>query len=789
MLNYIKSQIKAQRGVVDEPKPVADSPEEVSNEVLLEYARLFQELDDLTEDGTEDGKVRKLGVDIPLDDDMEVENLEFNIGDGKVSDVPGDATVAEYQTMKTLDMFVKEAAATTVRLPRESDSMYNKRINEIANKLYNEYCIDAEETGQFGFNKISIGDNRIPSKAVINFGNIDESNNSSFMMKVPIVFATDDDHKITKKQFDSFGFAKNGALTNIGKPLMQYMESNYSIPENQTLWDIVTPTKLYVPKGNGDSFCVVLEYMNEITNKTEYFGWTRSVRDDDKSDIDNSETINMESFVEETSWENHDIYIEQAERQNRYERTKVLPTRQLFQEAIDFGGEDAGGDTESAPTPTETSENNDLPPADDDTSETSSTDDSTGDDKETAAVNNVSADIAKEVADNTKADTDDTNVTFDDDELSSSDETNDLDSDLDDLDNGGLDDNDEIGGTDEDGIDGEIDFENMTINDMLEEGSDRLKSMTLNELKDFIDSGNKEEIQEAFILTAKNINKELDINIRKCLGILNDANMNVDKIFKTFKPAGHKLNRILSRASKNSKVYSSDEQESIKSLKNSLDDLLGSLKITNKSAYVASVKQKITKFIDESKVVSTFVEDKLMGKAIQEAFIQEGLFLTPSNAKKSLVKKIEPVIKDLESIVKAAAKGKFTRGTLVKMYQSKSDKVNIKQSIGDTGTSMGRDIEYSISTGAMINIDNLSNIIGKILKRKRVKESFNSSELKKLDQINDELIEYVDFIETILADTANDKTMQQFVKDTEKLLNMLKGIKATVGTETLTGNS
>lgn len=800
MLNYIKSQIKAQRAAVENSsdKPFVESNnDEVSNDVILEYAKLFQELDDLTEEGTDEGLERKLGMDIPLEDDVEVENIEFDLNDGKVADIPGDATVAEsYSTMKTLDMFVQEVMESTPRLSRESDSMYNNRITKIANKLYEEYCVDAEETGQFGFDRISVGDDRIPTKAIINFGQIDESSDNMFMMKMPVTFATDEDHKITKKQLDSFGFVKNGAFTNIGKPLMQYMESNYVIPEKSTLWDIVTPTGLYIPKGNGDSFCVVLEYMNEITNKKEYFGWTRSVRNDEKSDIDYNEKINMESFVEESSWEDHDNYLINTEKEERRRRMRKPLKRNIFQEAIDFGGgDDAGGGDASA----DTSGGDDLPPAPDSdgggdtstdagSSEGSSdasadTSDGGGDDKETAAVNNVSADIAKEVADNTKEDADNTDVTFDDD-MGDADSSDDTESDLDELENDGLlddEDTDDMDGTDEDGIDGEVDFDTMTINDMLEEGSEKLKSMTLSEIKDFISSGNKEEIQEAFILTSKNINKEVDVNLRKCLGILNDANMNVDKIFKTFKLSGHKLNRVLTKAARNSRVYSSDEQEEIKKLNSALSDLLSSLKITNKSSYVASVKQKITKFIDQSKVVAAFVEDKMEGKAIQEAFIQEGLFLTTSNAKKSLSKKMKLVITDLESIVSASEKGKFTRGKLIKMYQSKSDKFKVSHDY--EGTRIGTDYDYEINTSAMKNMDNLSHLIEKILKRKKVQSAFNASEINKLNQINDEISEYVDFIETILADSADDNTMKQFVTDTKKLLDLLKGFDSTTAPE------
>ena len=805
MLDYIRSQIKAQTNVNKKPsiKPIAESTnDEISNDVVLEYAKLFQELDDLTEEGTEEGKVRKLGIDIPFDDDIEVDNVEFNLNDGKVTDVPGDATVAEsYTTMKTLDMFIQEAMECTPRMLRESDSMYNIRITNIANKLYEEYCIDAEKTGEFGFDKISVGDDRIPTKTVINFGpyNIDSDESDNFMTKVPVTFATDKDHKITKKQFDSYGFVKNGAFESIGKPLMQYMESNYVIPERSTLWDIVTPTGLYIPKGNGDSFCVVLEFMNEITNKKEYFGWTRSVRNDENANIDSSERINMESFVEESSWENHDGYLITSEQKARRERMK-RPIGRFFQEAIDFGGGDATESDSSADT-SDSGGGDDLPPASDSDNESSdsadsgdsgndtSTDDTSSgedDDKETAAVNDVSADIAKEVADRTQNDTaDDTGVTFDDDDSSSGGieaaaENDDNDSSLDDLDDGVGDDTDNSDM--ETDIDGDMNFENMSIDDLLERGSDKLKSMTLNEIKEFISSGDKDAIQEAFFLTKNNINKEVDVNIRKCLGILNDANMNVDKIFTRFKVSGRKLNRILSKAIKMDDVYNKDEKESIKKLNNALGGLLASLKVTQKDKNVPTIKQKITAFISEAKVVSVFVEDKLMGKTIQEGFVQEGFFLSASNVKKRLGKVIQPVMDDVTDIVDKANNGRLTRGTIVKMYKGKTGKIQSGGISSKDGYYGGYEQDHTIDTKNTRSLSELDSLLNKIEKKKKVSKAFNNNELNKLHELSETLSSYSDFIESIVFDNqASENTMKNFTSDAKKLLSLLNSVNDMIG--------
>lgn len=808
MIEYIKSQLQRQYPT-SKPSSIEETSNEVPNDVIVEYARLFQELDDISIEGDDTGRERKLGIDIPLEDDLEIETIEFNLNDGRVTDVPGDATVAEssYESMKTYEEFYQEIKNSTKRFARETEDVFDKRVRRIADKMYTEYCEDASRIGEFGFEKISMKDSRVPSKINVDFGPITKGSDKSFMSKVKTFFETDDKHFITKKQLDSVCLLQEGALSKIGEPLMTYMESHYNIPDGNDVWDICTPKNVIVPKGNGDSFCVVLEYTNELTGKSEFFGWTRSVKSN-KDVTENDVKSNMKSFMEAVQYENRDqILHEIEEEKTRKQSTRKPMTRsRFFQEAIDFGGgddagsdlppapddggneasSDSGSDTTNVSVDANSGDNTESSDASVDTGNTSDAPESNDDsgDKEVAAVNNVSAEIAQKVSDKTQEDTgavDDEEITFDDDfgstddssenvdnegmdEMGSEDEGSSIDDQLNDLDNSGdesMDSDEDMGEMDEDGTD----VNNLTIDEIIEQGSEKLKGMTINEIKNFIDSGDKAAIQEAFILTPKNINKEIDINLRKCLGILNDNEMDVDKIVKSFKLSGHKLNRVLSKAVKMKKIYSSDEIESIKKLNKALGELMISLKKSKESSYISSIKRNIEAFTEESKVVSAFIEDKLNGNTVQEGFVQEGLFLSPNNAKRRLSRALIPVHSDMINILKAYKDNRLTKGKLIKMYKPKKGSssssvgtgINIPGSVGlGVGTASSNSWEYDINTTATRNISDLTSLISKILRKNKVQDVFTSEELSNISNLSDELDVFVDIIESIIFDPTSD---------------------------------
>jgi hypothetical protein len=861
MFGYIKEQINAQRKSVNVTTPEMQ-PADVPNEVITEFAHLFQELDDISEEGIDAGAERKLDLDIDLngDGDVEVETIEIGL-DGNLKDIPGDATApsvtTEYETMKTYDKFYAEAAERIPRMPRESDAAYDKRVSVLADKMYEEYCVDAEEIGAFGFSKIPITDDRVPERINVNFGSMQDGSNAEFVSKVNVTFAADENHQITKKQLDSVRLVQNGAFKNIGSSLRTYMESNYDIPSDKSVWNYCTPSAIYVPKGNGDSFCVVLEYTNEINDRREFFGWTQPVvfqesvfnkNNDDKkkslsddeakkyilsnindsslgkafkdgkatveldsnsgevtvktssgatvtskgisfkidgkvkklrksklgnkwvvesADIDQMEKVNMESFVEETNyeWKKSTAY---KLAQEATEMKEAKPKRRLsrfFQEGIDIGTGDAGSDTDNA---------GGDPPAIDEGSSDQAVDagtssdaapadnpqpDDSGEQKETAAVNDVSDQIAEKVADQTKADaTGDEDITFSDEDNSGStddssvsfdsseptgDETASVEDQLDDLDNTAAE-NDELSG-DEEGMEddssienGEVgDIENMSMEEIMNNASDKLKSMPLNELKEFLNGNSTSDFQEAFILTKKNINKEVDVHIRKALGILNDNRMNIDKLLSKFKFEGRALNRVLVKAAKTGDVYSSDEQEAIKKLNSALSELLVSLKKTNDSSYVSAVKRKIGDFTKQSKIVAAFVEDK-MEKPVQESFLL-------SNIKDKITKALIPVKADMKDLFDRFQASQLTRGRIIKKYSSNE--------YGGSGRSSNMGAVTDPITGyskAAKNIDSALKLLNKAIRK-------NADDVELITKLADKIDLVSDYIETVIDDKVENK--------------------------------
>lgn len=785
MLNYIKEQVRARQPRVEEQPN--QSPENVDDKVLLEYASLFQELDDLSVEGTDAGKERKFGVDIPFDD-IEVETIEFNLGTGTVADVPGDATASaaiteSYQTMKTYDEFFQEAMTQVTRFSRESDDEYDKRVSKVADKLYNEYCEDAKRIGEFGFSTLSVTDESVPSKILVDFGPVEDGSDKSFMSKVKTFFATDENHRIFKKQLDSIKLVQQGAFQKIGKPLMAYMESHYDVPSGNNVWDICTPKNLIVPKGNGDSFCVVLEYTNELTGKNEYFGWTAPVNEVDENQMNSCTQFNMESFVNETQYENKDTVIQEALVVHDETRRKMRPRSRFYQEAIDFGGADNGGDAGSDLPPAENTGDNagggDTPTAPEGGDNTANADQnvdaSSGSDaapadatssegtddtnKETAAVNDVSTQIAEKVADQTQQQADEnssddmgTDITFPDetstpepsmDDTSSTTDMGDTSSSVDDT----TDDfatSDDLGDdTGDDLDDGDMpDLENMTIDQIIDQGTEKLKGMTMAEIKDFIGSASPSEIQEAFVLTNKNINKEVDVRLRETLGVLNDFKMDINKLVRKFKFCGHRLNRVLSKAAKMTKVYSSDEIEDIQKLNQTLGNLMTVMKTNTKSASVPTIKRNITEFTKQSKVVAAFVEEKMTTstKPVQEAFLL-------NNINDKITKSLIPVKAIMTDVFEKYNAGQLTRGRIIKQFSvyGATKTYDLCELPGNTKS---RDINQALK------------LLNKALRKKDV------DNIELITKLADKLDLISDYIETVIDDKTENK---EYVKLIGKL--------------------
>ena len=499
----------------------------------------------------------------------------------------------------------------------------------------------------------------------------------------------------------------------------------------------------------------------------------------------------MESFINETQYENHDKFIQESAIEETNERLsrRVRPQR-FFQEAIDLGGEGGSseggneGGEDAAPSGDDLG-GGDAPAEGGDTSAegddaaTTDTDATEGGEKKdnTAAVNNVSSEIAEKVANDTQNDAEasDEQVTFSDDEVNpdsnvgtadgglddtpvedditgdesvdgandaADDMLNDLDNSTGDTEDLGDESLDEEPLEDQDPAEAVENIDDLSVNELLKMGTESLKNMKVGDLKSLIASGDDEAIQEAFVITPKNVNKEVDFKLRECLGILNDKNMTADKLLGKFKVKGHKLNRLLSKAAKMTKVYSSDEVGSIKKLNTALGELLLALRKRGAENYGSAIKGKIKDFNKEAKVVAAIVEDKMGKNTTDTAVMQEAFLL--SNINDKLTKALIPVKADMSDLSEKYQAGQLTRGRLIKKYSSSTNEMNSNMGGWQDSTITG----YSKHAK---NIDSALKLLNKALRKKTV----DKAEL--IEKLADKLDIVSDYIETVIDDKNENK--------------------------------
>lgn len=632
MLDFIISSLNDRSKNI----PKRKQPDVTESEYFVECAHLFQELEELSIEGDK-GPIsnRNLAsvIDIPLSNDVELETVEFDILDGRVTDVPMDASIQEsyYEKMKTYDDFYQEACDTVPRLIRESDSGYQSRIVNEADRLQSNYNAYIIQEGLFGFDKISIDDDRVPANVTVSFGPMKAGSKDPYYVKLPVFFQIDKKRRITKKQLDAINkFAQGRLAESLGEFMTESVPSEYNIKikENETLWNYMTPIKAQVPVLPLNEYKIIVVFecdfsTGENDNLLYYSisvpvksGPSHGAKPDIKAVTNNATAKNMFS----TFRCKKDIIKESMEiKRHSYSR--------FYQEAIDFGE----GDDTTPPEADNNNEDNGPGVSLDDQSTTpdeasTSAEPEVDDDKVPVEANDVSGQIANKVSDETtdEANNDDTDDPINDNDDTTTDDTTSSDTTAD-----NLDDLDDKGNQDlDDSSDGSaLDFDNMTIDELLAHGSDKLKGMTLQQLKDFLNSGDVEALQEAFFLTTKNINTEIEVHLKTALGILNDNEMSVEQLIAAFKKEGKKLNKILSKASKMSKVYSSEEMSEIKTLNKCLVDVITTLKLSKQDTYLSTIKRLIQAFTSQSVVVSKIIDSKKPTKkddgTTQESFIYD----------------------------------------------------------------------------------------------------------------------------------------------------------------------
>ena len=509
MLEYISKQLQARANAENIDNSAIEEAQ--MNDAILECAHLVQELDDLSIEGTEANSTRPFTkIDIPLEDDIEITSVELNLLDGRATNIPGDATVQESDTiyigMKTPQDFYQEAYASTSHYMRETDEEFANRVEAIASKnyaAYKNYCI---QEGLFGFDKLSINDKRVPARVSVDFGKL---NGKDYTVKLPVKFEIDNKHQILKKQLDSViefnnqvsrdAFMQGAAYAAFGDKV--------GVKSPEEIWSKVTPVEIVVPVKPSDKFCVAVGFELDGTgDDLQYIEWHASIKE--KTDTGFSKKVETTT---PSVGEIKKLHVTTKGEAIRQEAALIAagyhaPDR-FYQEAIDFGDpneppaadpnaasvsfdappadgmqQPAGGDANAAP-PAEgdasaPADGADAPPADGEAPAEGT------EDKEIVDTNNVSDQIAEKVADETQNDAAAENdVNIDGMDVSDSEGEQPTEEEL----------NADLGEAPaEDSVESapaetsDADFDNMTMDEMLAQGQEKMKGMTMQQIKAFL---------------------------------------------------------------------------------------------------------------------------------------------------------------------------------------------------------------------------------------------------------------------------------------------------------------
>ena len=660
MFDNIKKRISEQtKDVV-----VRSRIEDDDTAIVAEYAHLFQELSDLTMEGDGDSRSIELLLDgdgrldtsFDTDDDIELEELGYNIATGTI-DAPSDAAITtSYANMKSEDDFYKESAEL-FEFNNETSEEFESRRQEYTNKSWMKYRQHVLQEGAFGYKRVNAVSDNVPSMATINFG---EYKGSAYNVRLPINHQVDKNGNLTRHQLESIYLAEScGLCSNLMGIVKDDLCDRYHISESASVWDTVVPSILVTPVDPIDKHSIIVGFKNDANlSGMDFYRFTNPV-----CEYDTSNTILQHSAVERLDNDKVRQLSKFCITKNAAikESNKLNPCfHRYVQEAINIGGEDNQQNNPPAPDGTSTndsgmtSNNQNAAPSDDNqddvkkvTVQTNDVSDAIAQGAEDATTNNSVPDEGTDAPTDIPEDApalDDSTENSDDSGIESTDMSStpdgmdDVDKQLSDLDATGAEDAALNGDGNLTGD--EVDISQLSIQDLINRGTESLKSMTIDELKEFLANHDNAAaaVQEAFILTNANINDEVDVLLRKTLGVLNDNKMEINKLVSEFKKYGKKLNRVLTKASKATKVYNNNEIDNIKKLNKCLADLLVTIKASTDKSSIQVIKRLMKAFTSQAAVVGKIVEKKKKElpkaevkeskkKAVQESYTYMSNFL------------------------------------------------------------------------------------------------------------------------------------------------------------------
>lgn len=744
MLNFLRQEIakkeQERQKAFHAQEMAADQP---MDEAILECAHLFNEMEELTIVGTNVQRERPV-IDIPIEDDIELDLVEMDVKTGRIVDVPMDVQTSEaFQQEKTYDDFYQEAMRRIPRFHRESNQSYHERIQEAASRDYEKYHDYIVQEGLFGNDMMSVSDERVPSNVMVDLGPLHEGSQKHFVTKLPAFFETTPDHKISLNQIHALNIAGNlEAFEHMGEALRGLLIRDGYRDElyRNEVWDIATPIRVIIPIVM-DKYVVGIEFEVEGMRKPYPVMWsveTRLVRQSKGGKLENKDELmkKLEAGdnntypnikVAEKKFDDMKLvckkdFKKQEEEKAVKEAYAFTPNRwsrqqNVYQEAIDFGGGGADPNAGGAPAPDPAAggdagappvidgggaSGGDMGGMDMGTDPTATPNSTAGGDAgadpnaaatnpdaSTATTNDISQQIADNVANATAANTaaasqtdvmnqnptfdanvDDTFASLDD---SMGDTTGDMNPDMGGMDstpppidggdtgmddmNGGMDTTTpptdptnpasslddietDIGDTSTDMTNdtsgssemGSVDIENMSMDDMIQQGIEKIKTMPLNQLKEFLsdgsgaigttptDSSDDLSALEAAVMStntdldvvmesADDPKKEFKNALKKELAILNDNKKNLQEIFSEAKKNAKYLNSATSNLIKSIDADKIAKKE-LENLNHALNEMVLHLNENPSREEAEGIKSSIKNFTNATRRVSKVIDIK-----------------------------------------------------------------------------------------------------------------------------------------------------------------------------------
>jgi hypothetical protein len=190
---------------------------------------------------------------------------------------------------------------------------------------------------------------------------------------------------------------------------------------------------------------------------------------------------------------------------------------------------------------------------------------------------------------------------------------------------------------------GGADIENMSMDDMIQQGIEKIKSMPMGQLKEFLSDGsgaigtsstsNNDELSalesavmntntdlEVIMESVIDPKKQVNICVRRVLGDLNNNKKGLSDIFKDTKKDAKHLNKAIHRAIKDVDVDKIAKKE-LENLSHSLNDMVLRLNDNPSRDEVEEIKSSIKNFTGATKRVSKVMD---LSSPVQEAYMMEG---------------------------------------------------------------------------------------------------------------------------------------------------------------------